>query len=165
MNETEHPRYEQRRLALLRLVEQLGHGAISKIGARIGVVPNYVSRMLYEPGKEGRKRITEKFAEALDAEFPGWRGGIVKAATNGQATNGTTMSEAERRAAEYARLLPEPHLSRWLEWAEERVSLVRVGIEIGSTQAKHENGNKARRSPKPENGDAESEKNGGGGQN
>lgn len=65
-------KFEVRRQALQRLVESIGHGGIARVAGRIGKEPNYVSRMLYPPGKPGKKRIGEDSVDALDAAFPGW---------------------------------------------------------------------------------------------
>lgn len=65
-------KYETRRHALLALRDRLGYGAVAKIASAIGKEPNYVSRMLYEPGKRGRKRIGEDSVELLNRVFPGW---------------------------------------------------------------------------------------------
>lgn len=65
-------KYEQRRLALMELKERLGRGGIARIAAEIGKEPNYVSRMLYPPGKEGRKRIGEDSVDLLNKKFPDW---------------------------------------------------------------------------------------------
>lgn len=70
-------KYEQRRHALRELKERLGRGGIARIAAEIGKEPNYVSRMLYPPEKEGRKRIGEDSVELLDKKFPGWLSGEV----------------------------------------------------------------------------------------
>lgn len=69
-------KYEKRRAALKGLVDSLGRGGIATIAARIGKEPNYVSRMLYPPGKKGRKRIGEDSADALAAAYPEWFGDI-----------------------------------------------------------------------------------------
>lgn len=65
-------KYEIRRAALRKLVDGLGHGGISRVAEAIGKEPSYVSRMLYEEHKPGRKRIGEDTAELLAAAFPGW---------------------------------------------------------------------------------------------
>lgn len=65
-------KYEKRRAALKGLVDSLGRGGIATVATRIGKEPNYVSRMLYPPGKEGRKRIGEDSMDALVAEYPEW---------------------------------------------------------------------------------------------
>lgn len=63
---------EIRRQQLIALAEALGHGGIALIAAKIGKEPSYVSRMLYEPTKAGKKRVTEASADLLDRFFPGW---------------------------------------------------------------------------------------------
>lgn len=65
-------KFEARRHALKRLVEGFGHGGIARVAAAINKEPNYVSRMLYPPGKPGRKRIGEDSVDALDSAYPGW---------------------------------------------------------------------------------------------
>lgn len=65
-------KYEKRRAALKGLVDSLGRGGIATVAARIGKEPNYVSRMLYPPGKQGRKRIGEDSMDALASEYPEW---------------------------------------------------------------------------------------------
>jgi hypothetical protein len=66
-------KYEQRRIDLKALIEALGHGGIARVAGKIGKEPNYVSRMLYENGKPGRKRIGEESADLITAEFPNWQ--------------------------------------------------------------------------------------------
>lgn len=65
-------KYETRRAALRNLVDSLGRGGISRVAEAIGKEPNYVSRMLYEENKPGRKRIGEDTAELLARAFPRW---------------------------------------------------------------------------------------------
>lgn len=62
-------KFEQRWRALVRLKDQLGRGGAAHIAREIGKEPNYISRALYPPGKDGRKRIGEDTAELLDAKF------------------------------------------------------------------------------------------------
>jgi phage repressor protein C with HTH and peptisase S24 domain len=63
-------KYERRRLALKNLVEDLGRGGIAAVASKIGKDTSYVSRMLYEPDKSGRKRIGEDTWEALCIAYP-----------------------------------------------------------------------------------------------
>lgn len=63
-------KYEERRLALKALADQLGRGALAAIAQKIGKDPSYVSRMLYPPQKAGYKRIGEDTLEALAIAFP-----------------------------------------------------------------------------------------------
>jgi len=63
-------KYEARRTALKRLVDALGRGGIAKISAKVGKDASYVSRMLYEPGKAGGKRIGEDVWAELTLAYP-----------------------------------------------------------------------------------------------
>lgn len=63
-------KYEKRRLALIRLVAKVGGQA--KLADKLEVNPSYVSRMLYEEGKAGKKRIGEDMVEKLDHLYEGW---------------------------------------------------------------------------------------------
>lgn len=65
-------KYEHRRIALKRMTDQMGRGGIARVAQALGKEPNYVSRMLYEPGKPGRKRIGEDSADKLTEMFPTW---------------------------------------------------------------------------------------------
>ena len=63
-------KYENRRLCLRSLVDSKGHGAIAAISAASGVDASYVSRMLYEPGRPGGKRIGEALWDKLVSAYP-----------------------------------------------------------------------------------------------
>lgn len=63
-------KYEERRRALRGLVDDMGRGAIATVAAAIGKDASYVSRMLYEPGKAGRKRIGEDSWDDLLSAYP-----------------------------------------------------------------------------------------------
>jgi len=63
-------RRETRRLALKSLVDSLGRGGVAAVAGKIGKAPDYVSRMLYEPGKDGKKGIGENTWDALVAAYP-----------------------------------------------------------------------------------------------
>ena len=65
-------KYEQRRQALVALKERLGFGGIKKIAEKAGFSADYVSRMLYEPGKAHKKNIGEDSVDKISAAFPGW---------------------------------------------------------------------------------------------
>lgn len=65
-------KYERRRAALAALVAAQGRGGIAYVAGKLGKSASYVSRMLYEPGKKGAKRIGEDSVELLNKEFPGW---------------------------------------------------------------------------------------------
>lgn len=63
-------KYEVRRQALIKLIAKVG--GQSKLADKMEVNPSYVSRMLYEEGKVGKKRIGEDMVEKLDQLFSGW---------------------------------------------------------------------------------------------
>jgi phage repressor protein C with HTH and peptisase S24 domain len=63
-------KYEIRRLALIKLVSKVGGQA--KLADALEINPSYISRMLYEDGKAGKKRIGEDMVEKLDKLFFGW---------------------------------------------------------------------------------------------
>lgn len=63
-------KFEQRRTALAALITTMGRGGAAKVAARIGKTGSYVSRMLYPPGKAGRKRIGEDSWDDLVAAYP-----------------------------------------------------------------------------------------------
>lgn len=75
-------KYEQRRLALKALADELGRGGVAAIAARIGKDASYVSRMLYEPGKAGRKRIGEDMLGLLADAYPNAFGVASRTATD-----------------------------------------------------------------------------------
>ena len=64
--------YEERRLALKAMVEQMGRGAIVEIAQKLDVDQSYVSRCLYPPSKAGCKKIGDAMVTKLDAHYPGW---------------------------------------------------------------------------------------------
>lgn len=65
-------RYEIRRLALKELVDGIGRGGRTEVAKRIDKDPSYVSRLLYPPGKAGRKRIGDELLDALNKAYPTW---------------------------------------------------------------------------------------------
>src|SRR5690242_12235572 len=69
-------RSEQRRVALVALVESKGRGGIAEIAGRTGIVADYISRMLYPPGKDGKKGIGEDTWDVLVAAYPELRDAI-----------------------------------------------------------------------------------------
>lgn len=65
-------KFEFRRQKLLRIKWRFCKGKNSVLADRIDRSPNYVSRMLYEPGKVGKKNIGEDLVDIIEAAFPGW---------------------------------------------------------------------------------------------
>lgn len=69
-------KFEIRRLALRRIVDQIGRGGIAQVARNIGREANYVSRMLYPEGKRGKKNIGDELIDAIEAAYPGWLDGL-----------------------------------------------------------------------------------------
>lgn len=62
-------KYEVRRLRLLDLIDNKCGGKINALAAKIDRSDSYVSRMLYEEGKAGKKRIGEDMADLITEKF------------------------------------------------------------------------------------------------
>lgn len=62
-------KYEQRRLNLIRLRDERCDGTAAVLARKIGVAPDYLSRMLYPVGKAGKKRIGDDLVIAIDKAF------------------------------------------------------------------------------------------------
>ncbi|QCP50186.1 hypothetical protein FAZ95_13950 [Trinickia violacea] len=67
-------KYEHRRLRLLEVRDRDLGGSTAALANKIERSPSYVARMLYPPGKEGRKRIAEDMVEVIETAF-GWGSG------------------------------------------------------------------------------------------
>lgn len=68
-------KYERRRQNLLKLRDTRCGGKASALAQKLGRSPNYVSRMLYELDKEGRKRIADDMVDLIEERFElprGW---------------------------------------------------------------------------------------------
>jgi len=65
-------RYETRRFALKALVDEMGRGGRATVAKQIGKEPSYLARLLYPPGKDGRKRIGDELVEAITRVYPNW---------------------------------------------------------------------------------------------
>lgn len=63
-------KFETRRLALAQLVKSQPRAGIATVAAKVSKDASYVSRLLYPPGKEGRKRIGEDVWDSLVHAFP-----------------------------------------------------------------------------------------------
>jgi len=63
-------KFEARRLALADLINRFGRGGVARVAEVIGKDASYVSRMLYEVGKPGKKRIGEESWDVLLLKFP-----------------------------------------------------------------------------------------------
>ncbi|MCD9005186.1 helix-turn-helix transcriptional regulator [Luteimonas sp. XNQY3] len=63
-------KYERRRMALLKLIAEIGHGGVSEISAKTGIDASYVSRLAYPAGKKGGKRLAEGSWDKIVSAFP-----------------------------------------------------------------------------------------------
>lgn len=87
---------EFRRQQLIALIDALGRGGITLVAKQIDKEPSYVSRMLYEPSKPGKKRITEASADLISEKFPGWLENPVAAASQGNRQYPVAVGDAIR---------------------------------------------------------------------
>jgi hypothetical protein len=68
-------KYERRRQRVLELIKLRFEGRQARFAEAIGRDANYVSRMLYMPGKAGKKRIAEDMRDTIERAChltPGW---------------------------------------------------------------------------------------------
>jgi SOS-response transcriptional repressor LexA len=76
---------EMRRERLSTLVSELGVGGQRRLAEALGIAADYVSRMLYPPGKKGKKGISGDMARKIEQFFSvqiGWLDGIEQAASS-----------------------------------------------------------------------------------
>ena len=98
-------RYEARRRALQQLIDSMGRGAIATVAADIDKQPSYVSRMLYPPGKDGRKRIGEESWDLLTKAYPTLQDTSKKSANDAELSD---LSDDQRAILDlYAGMSPE----------------------------------------------------------
>ncbi|WP_258020361.1 LexA family protein [Yersinia enterocolitica] len=72
-------KYEKRRQRLIQIRNEMCDGKVVNVARKISREPSYVSRMLYEEGKKGKKRIADDMVEIIENAFdlpPGWLDGI-----------------------------------------------------------------------------------------
>lgn len=65
-------RFEKRRFALKAIVDEMGRGGRATVAKQIGTSPSYIARLLYPPGKEGRKNIGDEMVDAITRVYPHW---------------------------------------------------------------------------------------------
>ncbi|WP_028715520.1 LexA family protein [Pantoea ananatis] len=72
-------KYEKRRQRLIQIRDEFCGGKAVEVARKIEREPSYVSRMLYEDGKKGKKRIADDMVEVIEKAFSlprGWMDGI-----------------------------------------------------------------------------------------
>ncbi len=108
-------KYEQRRLRLIQIRDELCGGKAVDVARRIEREPSYVSRMLYEDGKKGKKRIADDMVEVIEKAFSlprGWMDGI---ADNG---HGNVEFAANHKDTKGFPLISWVSAGQWLEAVE-----------------------------------------------
>lgn len=60
-------RFERRRLKLQELINKETRGNHAAFARKIGKAPSYISRLLYEEGKEGKKRIGDDLMISIES--------------------------------------------------------------------------------------------------
>jgi phage repressor protein C with HTH and peptisase S24 domain len=94
-------RFEQRRLALKKLVDDLGRGGRATVAKQIKKEPSYIARLLYPPGKPGRKRIGDELLEAITRAYPNWLSEAPPPARSTAAPLAPSVFPPRRNPAEY----------------------------------------------------------------
>lgn len=61
-------KYEIRRKRVAELIDRDFNGVIAAFAKKIEREPSYVGRMLYEPGKKGRKNISDKLIDVIETK-------------------------------------------------------------------------------------------------
>jgi len=69
-------KYEQRRQNLIALMHKHCEGKAARLAEKIEVSASYASRMLYDPSKDGYKRIGEDMVDRIEAAFNLPKGGL-----------------------------------------------------------------------------------------
>lgn len=72
-------KYEKRRLRLIKLRDEMCGGKAVDVARKIEREPSYISRMLYEDGKKGKRRIADDMVEIIEKAFSlprGWMDGV-----------------------------------------------------------------------------------------
>lgn len=91
-------KYEKRRLRLMQIRDEICGGRAVDVARKIEREPSYVSRMLYEEGKKGGKRIADEMVEVIEKAFNlprGWMDGIVDSGHGNVSYSGPKRKEKE----------------------------------------------------------------------
>ena len=78
-NEQKMHLQEMRRERLIILIDNLGVGGQKRLAEALGIAADYVSRLLYPPGKKGKKGISGDMARRIEQYFAvqiGWLDGL-----------------------------------------------------------------------------------------
>lgn len=108
-------KYEKRRLRLMQIRDEMCGGKAVEVARKIEREPSYVSRMLYDETKKGRKRIADDMVEIIEKAFSlprGWMDGIADAGHGNVAYSG-----AHKGTKEFP-LISWVSAGQWLEAVE-----------------------------------------------
>lgn len=108
-------KYENRRLRLIQIRDELCGGKAVDVARKIEREPSYVSRMLYEEGKKGKKRIADEMVEVIESAFSlprGWMDGIPD-----DGRGNVTFSKSHKESKEFP-LISWVSAGQWLEAVE-----------------------------------------------
>ncbi|WP_225321541.1 LexA family protein [Leclercia adecarboxylata] len=108
-------KYEKRRLRLMQIRDEMCGGKAVEVARKIEREPSYVSRMLYDESKKGRKRIADDMVEIIEKAFSlprGWMDGIADAG------HGNVAYSGEHRETKGFPLISWVSAGQWLEAVE-----------------------------------------------
>ncbi|OYQ94996.1 LexA family transcriptional repressor [Citrobacter freundii] len=108
-------KYEKRRLRLMQIRDEMCGGKAVEVARKIEREPSYVSRMLYDESKKGRKRIADDMVEIIEKAFSlprGWMDGIADAG------HGNVAYSGEHKGAKEFPLISWVSAGQWLEAVE-----------------------------------------------
>ncbi len=108
-------KYEKRRLRLMQIRDEMCGGKAVEVARKIEREPSYVSRMLYDESKKGRKRIADDMVEIIENAFSlprGWMDGITDAG------HGNVAYSGEHKGTKEFPLISWVSAGQWLEAVE-----------------------------------------------
>lgn len=108
-------KYEKRRQRLIQIRDEMCGGKAVEVARKIEREPSYVSRMLYDKGKKGRKRIADDMVEIIEKAFSlprGWMDGVADSG------HGNVSYSGEHKRAKGFPLISWVSAGQWLEAVE-----------------------------------------------
>ncbi|MDU7377884.1 MAG: S24 family peptidase [Enterobacteriaceae bacterium] len=108
-------KYEKRRLRLMQIRDEMCGGKAVDVARKIEREPSYVSRMLYDETKKGRKRIADDMVEIIEKAFSlprGWMDGI-----SDEGHSNVEFAGAHKETREFP-LISWVSAGQWLEAVE-----------------------------------------------
>lgn len=107
-------KFENRRHRLMALLQKQhpGRGGIARMSENTNITPSYLSRLLYEPGKQGRKNLAEEVMERLERAYDLPRGWFDEPADQNSETV-KVVKTGSKQQAYHAELEPVASFSEW----------------------------------------------------